>query len=670
MKRLSTRLVSAFVLVGVLPLLVVAVVSYFRTVQMTAESEYPRLDLLWGIKRQALVSRLHHLRDSLLQLGDSGVFTGALADSSATEVAAGMKAPDISPLDRALGTYARLYPPDRGVEDVLWLDAQSGTVRRSHKMLQDLGQHVESPGLQGTCVHKAWKGVKRLKRPVMMDFSAYAPANAPSAAVGVPVFNKGSTELAGVLVARINAVWMNTVLSDVEKSLGQKTKSYTVGTDFTMRSELPDENEPALLKVSCRTEPVIKALKGHRAHLVAPNYKGQEVVSSAALLRLNTHDNLLADFDWVLVTERDRGDTMSRVTAIFIFVAILGVVVTGASAAVGGLLARGIAKPIGSLSEIAMQAARGDLRVEIPRVRHNDEVKILVESFGTMIDAFRTQIESLRQGLNVVETTASGIADGIVHLCSSAQETSSSVAETTTTVEQLKQGARLAEERAKDVKDISHKAMQASREGKRATDASVDRFQVLKEQMQLVARTVEKLSVHSLSIQQIIDKVEDLAGQSNLLAVNASIEAARAGDRGKGFGVVAYEIKLLADQSRKATIEVGTLIQESQKLVAAVVTATEEVDKGVAACSDQTARAGEAIRLLERTVEIGSEAAGVIGVTGAQQSEATNHVSDAMNSIKAAVTLNMDGTRKIEEAVKRLSELGSELNRMVEQYKT
>src|SRR6202040_2836592 len=110
------------------------------------------------------------------------------------------------------------------------------------------------------------------------------------------------------------------------------------------------------------------------------------------------------------------------------------------------------------------------------------------------------------------------------------------------------------------------------------------------------------LSEQSQTIGQIIAPVEDLAAQSNLLAVNAAIEAAKAGEYGRGFGVVAQEVKSLAEQSRQATNQVRTILSDIQKATTTAVLATEQGTKAVEVGARQTEVAGESIQALTASV--------------------------------------------------------------------
>lgn len=187
--------------------------------------------------------------------------------------------------------------------------------------------------------------------------------------------------------------------------------------------------------------------------------------------------------------------------------------------------------------------------------------------------------------------------------------------------------------------------------------------------MESIGETVVRLSEHSQAIEDIIAAVQDLADQSNLLAVNASIEAARAGDQGKGFAVVAHEIKTLADQSKEATGQVRTILEDTRKWVSAVVMATEQGSRAVGAGVSQSTVAGESIQSLANSVAASSQAASVIDTATEQQFAGVDQVARAMANIAQAMHQNLEGTSQLETAAKRLEDLGVSLKDLVERYR-
>jgi len=186
---------------------------------------------------------------------------------------------------------------------------------------------------------------------------------------------------------------------------------------------------------------------------------------------------------------------------------------------------------------------------------------------------------------------------------------------------------------------------------------------ILKRQLQA------KLSEHSQAIGEIIATVNDLADQSNLLAVNAAIEAAKAGEQGKGFAVVAQEVRGLAEQSKQATAQVRAILTDIQKATSAAVMATEQGTKAVEAGVKQSADAGQAIRALGDSITESAQAATQIAASSQQQMVGTDQVALAMENIKQASTQNVAGTKQAETAAQNLHDLGQKLKQLVEKYK-
>jgi len=163
----------------------------------------------------------------------------------------------------------------------------------------------------------------------------------------------------------------------------------------------------------------------------------------------------------------------------------------------------------------------------------------------------------------------------------------------------------------------------------------------------------------------LIATVNDVAEQSNLLAVNAAIEAAKAGEAGRGFAVVAAEVKALAEQSKQATAQVRGILGEIQRATQAAVMAAEQGVKASEAGAGVAGRAGEAIRLLSESLTESAQAAQQIVVSVEQQSVGMDQVALAMQNIQQASAQNLASTRQVDRAAQDLNELARELTALV-----
>ena len=362
----------------------------------------------------------------------------------------------------------------------------------------------------------------------------------------------------------------------------------------------------------------------------------------------------------------DSSQAVSDALKVMIITGLLALVLSGLMTT---MLSRAIANPLHALSHAATQVAAGDLSVKVQSETRRDEVGVLHSAFGTMVANLREVNSEISAGVNVLSSSATEISTSTSQLASSAGETASAVSQTTATVEEIRQTAQVTSQKARSVAEAAQNAVQISESGRRATTETTAGMQRIREQMEVIGEGMMRLSEQSQAIGQIIASVDDLAQQSNLLAVNASIEAAKAGEQGKGFAVVASEVKSLADQSKQATMQVRAILTDIQKATGAAVLATEQGSKAVETGVLQSQQAGEAILLLSDSVEDAAQSATQIAATSQQQLVGMDQVAQAMESIKQASSQNVGGARQLEDAARGLMELGNRLKSQVEKFK-
>ena len=346
-----------------------------------------------------------------------------------------------------------------------------------------------------------------------------------------------------------------------------------------------------------------------------------------------------------------------------------GILATLLAVAMALLISRAIAVPLRMISDIAGRVASGDLTISIPAGHRNDEVGELLCAFGAMLEGLRKLMREINEGVNVLSSTSSQILATTTQVASGAAETATAVTETTVTVEEVKQTAQMASQKARNVSDSAQKASQVSQNGRKSVEESMQGMGHIQEQMESIAESIVRLSEQSQAIGEIIATVNDLAEQSNLLAVNAAIEANKAGEQGKGFAVVAQEVKSLAEQSKQATAQVRTILGDIQKATSTAVLSTEQGSKAVQAGVKQAGETGESIRLLADSIVEAAQAATQIAASSQQQMVGMDQVALAMENIKQASVQNVAGTKQAEVAAQNLHELGQKLQQLAAQYK-
>ncbi len=387
---------------------------------------------------------------------------------------------------------------------------------------------------------------------------------------------------------------------------------------------------------------------------------------------------------------------------------LVGVAAIFISTAMTVAMNKAIARPLADIAAIAERIATGELDVNVSADDRGDEVGVLTRTFRRMVENIKGHADTTRriaagdlsgtvtpqsekdvmgnalaamgsslreitreivEGVNVLASSSSEIMASTNQVASGASETSAAVSETTSTVEEVKQTAQVSSQKAKSVADAAQNAVQVAQIGRRSVEDSIAGMGKIQGQVEAIAESIVRLSEQSQTIGEIIATVNDLAEQSNLLAVNAAIEAAKAGEQGKGFAVVAQEVKSLAEQSKVATAQVRTILNDIQKATNAAVMATEQGNKAVEEGVRQSKEAGEAIRQMSESIDESSQAAMQIAASSQQQLTGMDQVALAMENIRQASEQNVTGMRQVELTVQGLHDLGQKLKGLVARYK-
>ena len=328
-----------------------------------------------------------------------------------------------------------------------------------------------------------------------------------------------------------------------------------------------------------------------------------------------------------------------------------------------------ITRPLTRAVNVAQQLAANDISVQVGEVDSKDETGILARSMKNMVENLRRQILEITEGVNVLAASASEISSTTTQFASSFTEIATSISETVTSIKEVKQTSELSSEKARYVSDSTQNVVQVSRDGEKSVNETITAMNSIQEQMASIAESIVGLSEKNQSIGEIIAVVEDISEQSRLLAVNASIEAVKAGEHGKGFSVVAGEIKELAQQSRQSTSQVRGILTDIQKATGNSVMVTEKGNKTVDSGVKQALRTGDAIQMLGQSVVESSQAATQIEATARQQLAGIDQVFTAMENINVAIKQNAEGARQLESSAQNLEELGRKLKTIVQNYK-
>ena len=327
-------------------------------------------------------------------------------------------------------------------------------------------------------------------------------------------------------------------------------------------------------------------------------------------------------------------------------------------------------KPLTPLTETMTHIANNrDLSTLPPVSDRRDEIHAIESAFRTMTANLRDVIGRLQEGITGVASSATEISATAQQAVATASEQASVVAEVSTTVEEIKQTSQAAADSAHQVASVSDDALDGGRRGMASVEEAVDVVQAISERAGAVATKMQQLSEKADQIGDIITTVNELAEQSNLLAVNASIEAARAGDQGRGFAVVASEVRSLAEQSKASTKQIQSILGDIKRSTEGLLVAAEE--------SQQRTQDGERVievvrgsvmELLAVLEENSSQARQISGASS-QQAAGIKQIADAMEHVARGGRDTQDSAEQLEQAVVNLGDIGNRLKAIAIDYR-
>jgi twitching motility protein PilJ len=316
---------------------------------------------------------------------------------------------------------------------------------------------------------------------------------------------------------------------------------------------------------------------------------------------------------------------------------------------------------------IVSQIARGDLTLR-GKVT-NDALGNVVDSVNYMLDNFSKVLERVRKAAIDVQANASDILISSEQMASGANQQDQEITNTSSAVEELTVSMKQVSNNAEASAEAARRALDAAEQGNRSVRDTLEGMQRIRASVQATAKKIKSLGDRSLEISDIVNVINDITEQTNLLALNAAIEAARAGEAGRGFAVVADEVRKLAEHSRTATKDISALIKSIQAETNEAVVVMEEGTKEVEVGARLADQAGKALEAISSVVRQSAELVQEISLASKQQVRGTEGVANAMQIISSITRQTSQGTRQTARTVETMVKLSEQLNEALSQFK-
>ncbi|QEM67046.1 methyl-accepting chemotaxis protein [Geobacter sp. FeAm09] len=334
----------------------------------------------------------------------------------------------------------------------------------------------------------------------------------------------------------------------------------------------------------------------------------------------------------------------------------------------GVVSTRLITRPVHRLVQQAEKIAAGDLTVKIQQ-ESRDEIGVLAASFATMTESLRDTLQRVNDTSIQVATASNQLQSTSEQIATGAEEVSGQAQTVATASEELSATSG-------DIAQNCHAAAQGSRQatGAAQTGAEVVAQTVsvmtrIAERVTATAQSVEGLGARSDQIGAIVGTIEDIADQTNLLALNAAIEAARAGEQGRGFAVVADEVRALAERTTTATKEIGAMIKAIQTETKGAVAVMQEGVREVRQGTEEASRSGAAIQEILDQINTVTMQVSQIATAAEEQSATTSEITNNIHQISDVVHHTARGSQQSAAAAGQLARLSDDLRSLVRQFR-
>lgn len=327
-----------------------------------------------------------------------------------------------------------------------------------------------------------------------------------------------------------------------------------------------------------------------------------------------------------------------------------------------------LAESVNEMLEAIDKFSNGDLTVALP-TNKKDDIGRMFEGFNKAVENIRSMLERINEAVSSTASASSQISASAEEMAAGSSEQNLQANEVAAAVEEMTKTILSSSENAKFAADTASLNGKIAKEGGDVVVETVNGMNKIAEVVLEAARIVEQLGANSNQIGEIIQVIDDIADQTNLLALNAAIEAARAGEQGRGFAVVADEVRKLAERTTKATKEIAGMIKQIQSntklAVSSIKQGAVEVEKG----KDLAQKAGSSLNQIIEEVDKSSQLINQLAVASEQQSQSSEQISQSIERISSVINESSVGIQEIARSSEDLNRLTLNLQNLIAKFK-
>ena len=568
--------------------------------------------------------------------------------------------------------FFQFYAKEYDYYDVFIICAKHGHVMYSQARESDYGANLSSGNLKNSGLGELYRKVKELKRPVFVDMESYAPSNGdPAMFLGAPIYIDG--EMKSILALQISDKAINKIMQ-FRQGYGDSQEDYLVGQDKLMRSDSYLDPKGHSLKASfsnpatgsVNSDTTIEALRGEKGIDLTIDYNGNSVLSAHAPIKIGQ------DLNWAILSEIDEAEVMqapnSFRNSMIITSAIILIIVLSISMF---LLNIALVKPLKILENRAkdLSEGEGDLTQRL-HISGNNEIAEVAKYINGFIKKVQDTIVTAKATSNENSSVSEELARTSLQIGEKAEEESRIVSQVSSEGKNI-QG--VLQESIDEAKETENELNSAEHALEKTNKIIISLSEDISFRSHAEAELAEKLSTLSSDAQQVkvvLEVIGDIADQTNLLALNAAIEAARAGEHGRGFAVVADEVRKLAERTQKSLSEINATISV---IVQSITDASDAISINAIEIEKLSDNANEAQSEISSSVNVMDIAVKKVDKMVLGYSENGKAIQTMIDKVDLVSDLSISNARSVEEiasASDHLSSMTAKLNNLLASYKT
>lgn len=529
---------------------------------------------------------------------------------------------------------------------------------------------------------------------VLIDFSPYVPSyNAAASFIASPIMRDG--EKLGILIFQMPIDGINNIMTNNQSwkstGFGDSGETYLVGSDGLLRSQsrfLVEDKEGYLAALSSQTDNMtlakIKASdsaiglqkvenvstqsanSGKSGIAYIKDYRNEPVISAYAPIDI-------LGYQWSLLSEIDQKEAFAHIeeltNSIILTTVIIATILILIMGGLGTLFTRIVVKPIETFSDKVTQiTSQQDLTIRIPTQGNNEfsalgiALNSMLESLATFTGNMRESAENLANNSTQLNQASGNAADQVNQQNLEVNAAATATTELSASISEVAQSAEQAASQMRTTRDQVNTSMKV------ANETQTDIYQ-LQENMNVAITAMAQLETESQGIGAVLDVIQNIAEQTNLLALNAAIEAARAGEQGRGFAVVADEVRTLASRTATSTDEIRSKIESLQKGVENALHSVQASQENTQSSIEKVESTVSAMREVTGYVDEVDQMNAHIATAAEQQSQVTEEINRNVLLIKDLSDNVLELATSITNASNDVSSVSVDIHSQVDQFK-